>query len=351
MMLDNINFSIDKNETVIVAMSGGVDSSVAALIAKQYANKVIGITLKMFNNDETLYIDAKKIADQLEIDWYLIDYTDRFNKDIIAYFIKEYKFGRTPNPCSRCNRISKTIYLYEEMINHNATKIITGHYAKLDNYDNKMIISTAVDSDKDQSYYLSLIEQEYLNYLRFPLGTFKKREVRNIAKENNLIIVSEKKESQDICFLSGGDYRDFIKPFAEKIKSGNFILNDKIVGANNGIYNYTIGQRRGLDISYSEPLYVKYIDAKSGDVYLDTKDNIDNDRVSLHDCNFFTSAKSIFRAKVKLRYRMKAEDCLVERLPDNCAEILFDNKQFAPAAGQTASIYVDDRLVGGGIIK
>ena len=350
MNISSFDLNISSEEKVIVAMSGGVDSSFTAYLAKHSAKEVIGVTLKMFDNEDANYDDAKRVAEELGIKWYLADYSKEFNEYIISYFIREYKYGRTPNPCSRCNKLAKTVFLHNEMVKNNATKIITGHYAVMKELNGYPIISKGLDKDKDQSYYLALIEEEYLKYLRFPLGSFKKKDIRVFAKEIGLS-VAEKKDSQDICFIEGSNYRDFLANYLKKVITGNFILNGEIVGQNKGIHNYTVGQRKGLDISHSEPIYVKSIDSKTGDVYLTTKEDIGEETVRLIECNFHPASKTIFNGLAKVRYRMTEEPCTVEKLPDNKAQILFENKQFAPASGQTVAIYIDDMLIGGGVIE
>ncbi len=349
-MINIDNLGIEKGSRVIVAMSGGVDSSVTALMAKEAGLKPIGITLQMFDNKNEFWHDAKNMADFLQIEWHLVDYTESFVPDVIGYFIREYKMGRTPNPCSKCNRVAKTKYLFDQMQKYNCQYILTGHYAKTKLIGEQYYIQKANYTEKDQSYYLSTIEPYYINLLKFPLGELEKSKVREIATKHNLP-VAEKKDSQEACFLENKDYRDFLKPYIKNAKKGYFILNDKIIGENKGIYNYTPGQRRGLEISYKEPLYVKSIDSKTGDVYLGLKKEVFFKGVALKDCQFFPNIPYMAKYTAKLRYRMKDEQCILERLPDNKAKLLFDNFQFAPAAGQTAAIYDGDIIIGSGVIE
>lgn len=348
-MIDLESFGIEKGSRVIVAMSGGVDSSVTALMAKESGLIPVGITLQMYENKNDFWMDAKKIADYLNIEWHLVDYTESFIPDIIGYFIREYKNGRTPNPCSKCNRIAKTRYLFDNMQKYDCKYILTGHYAKTKLIDGQYYIQKADFHEKDQSYYLSMIEPFHTNLLKFPLGSMEKSKVREIAAKYGLP-TAEKKDSQEACFLENKDYREFLKPYEKNWRRGDFILNGKSAGKNKGIHNYTPGQRRGLEVSYSEPLYVKSIDSATGNVYLGTKKEVYSKGVMLRDTFYYPQAKYIGKYKAKLRYRMKEEPCMMERLPDGKCALLFDDYQFAPAPGQTAAIYNDDYIIASGVI-
>ncbi len=337
------------NERVIVAMSGGVDSSVVAMLAKNAGCQVIGVTLKMFGDDDSHYEDAKRVAEHLDIEWHLEDCVEAFSRDIITHFIREYKMGNTPNPCSRCNRVAKTKYLFDAMQKYDAKQIITGHYARIKNVDGQNFIEKATHNDKDQSYYLCLIEPFHLNLMSFPLGNIEKSMTRQIAEQYNLP-VAHKPDSQEACFLLDKDYREFLEPYAKNWRKGNFIMNGKVIGKNKGIHNYTAGQRRGLSISYSEPLYVKEVDAKSGDVHVDVKKNVFRRGIVLRDCTFHENTKLIDSVSAKIRYRMTDELCRMEQAPDGKCFLLFDKPQFAPSRGQTVAIYKDNLVIGGGTI-
>ncbi len=349
----NFNFSspdLQKNDRVLIAMSGGVDSSVSALMAKEAGYIPIGITLNLFKNNNNSFSDAKNVAESLGIEWYYEDYSEEFSQNVISYFIRSYKIGETPNPCSYCNRNAKTKFLFNLMQRYNCKKIVTGHYARMVNIDGQNYVRKAKNEAKDQSYYLSLIEPFHANLLIFPLGDIENKDiVREIANKNNLP-VANKPDSQDICFLQGNDYREFLEPFSSKWRKGDFILDGKRISKNKGIHNYTVGQRRGLEISYKEPLYVQKVDSETGDVYLCEKKDVFKKGVKLRDCNFFPNTALMGKVTAKLRYRMKDEPCLLEQAPEGKATLLFENKQFAPAKGQTAAIYIDDKIIGGGTI-
>lgn len=345
------NLGLKKGERVLVAMSGGVDSSVSAIIAKEAGCTPIGVTLKMYDSDDDTLADAKETAQRLGIEWYSEDYSESFHTKVISYFIRSYKIGETPNPCSFCNRNAKIKYLFDQMQKYDCQKIITGHYAQIITENGQNYISKAAFANKDQSYYLSLVEPFHANLLVFPLGSFEdKAAVRSIAADYGLN-VAEKPDSQDICFLKGKDYRQFLLPFASNWRKGDFILHGKRIGKNKGLHNYTPGQRKGLEISHSEPLYVKYVDHKTGDVYLGEKKDVFARGVKLRDCQFYPNAPIIGRVTAKLRYRMNDEPCLLEQAPEGKAHLLFDKSVFAPAPGQTAAIYQGDKVIGGGIIE
>jgi len=336
---------------VIVAMSGGVDSSVTAHLLKSQGYDVIGVTIKMFKEQDKYLEDAAKIAQQIGIKWELLDKTIEFNETVISYFINSYRKGLTPNPCAYCNRNAKFYFLFNEMLKYDADYIATGHYADITEIDGKRYIRKASYMQKDQSYYLSLIRGELLDKLIFPLGRYTKPEVREIAKSINLV-VSEKKDSQEVCFLEGQDYREFLKKMIDpkKIKKGFFIYKGEKIKEHEGIEFYTVGQRRGLNIGYHLPLYVEKIDFESGDIYLTDNNKAGYRGIKLNNCNWFYEPKKIFKAKSRLRYRMKDADALVEILPDNRAHLLFNDHQPFPAPGQVAAIYDGDILLGGGFI-
>lgn len=337
---------------VVVAMSGGVDSSVTAYLLKNQGYEVVGVTFKMFDGQEKYLKDAENVARSIGIQWELVDKTIEFNESVISYFINCYRKGKTPNPCAFCNKHAKFFYLYNEMLKFNADYIATGHYSEIINDNGNLYVTKAKDEKKDQSYYLSLVKREFLERTIFPLSKLEKTEVRKIASEIGLP-VAEKKDSQEICFLDGGDYRDYLRNKIDprKIKKGDFIYNGKVIGKHDGIEFYTVGQRRGLGIGYHENLYVEKIDMETNNITLTNSKGNGYRGVSLIECNFFNNEKRLFRANAKLRYRMKESDCLVELLPDNRAALLFDKPQQFPAPGQVAAIYRDDFLIGGGYIE
>lgn len=332
-------------------MSGGVDSTLCAHMMKEAGYDVKGVTIKFFEEQDKALEDAEKAAKELGIDWYSADYTKFFTEDVISYFVRTYKLGKTPNPCCHCNRYAKFNYLFREMKISGAEKIITGHYANKVMYGGRWHASRGLDAKKDQSYYLALLKDIQLEVIEFPLGGMSKNDVKAKASELGLS-VAEKKESQDICFLMDGDYRDFLEKrlSAENIKKGWFIKDGKKMKEHQGIIYYTVGQRKGLGIGHHEPLFVKQIDAESGNIILADKEHITGRGVKVEHCEFPVDHDRIFRANVKIRYRMEAVGCTVEIQPSNTATILFDKPEFAPTPGQIACVYNGDTVVGGGYI-
>lgn len=336
---------------VLVAMSGGVDSTLTAHMMKEQGYEVQGVTIKFFEGQEQALADGEKAAKELGIPWYAADYTQFFKDDVISYFIRTYKLGKTPNPCAWCNRNAKLNYLFREMKSNCCEKIVTGHYARKIPFGEGFRIAKGADSSKDQSYYLSLLKACQIEVVEFPLGGMVKTDVKAKAAELGLS-VAEKAESQDICFLMGEDYGDFLDRHIapETVKKGWFILNGKRLKEHKGIIYYTVGQRRGLDIGYHEPLFVKSIDARSGDIILSDKESVTGRGVKLMECEFPSDHDRIFRAEVKVRYRMAPVGCLVEIQPSQTATVLFDRPEFAPTPGQVACIYKDNSVIGGGFI-
>lgn len=350
--MDN-GFSIpglEKGARVLVAMSGGVDSSVSAMMVKEAGYTPVGLTLKLFGQGDQVLEDAEKAASSIGMEWYSADYSEAFSRDVITHFIRSYKMGETPNPCSLCNRTAKIKYLFDQMQRRDCIRIVTGHYARTEKANGQKYIAKAAFSGKDQSYYLCLVEPFHANLLAFPLGNAENKDEVRAAAASYGLTAAKKPDSQEVCFLQGRDYRDFLAPFSEDWRRGDFIFRGKRLGRNKGLHNYTPGQRRGLEISHTEPLYVKYVNPETGDVHLGEKKEVFARGVRLRECSFYPGAPLIGRVTAKLRYRMNDEPCLMEQAPEGKASLLFDKGQFAPAPGQTAAIYMEGRVIGGGTI-
>ena len=334
---------------VVVAMSGGVDSSVVAYLLKQEGYDVVGATMKLIDNDSTNQSirDAKDVCDSLGIKHYVFDLVKEFKDIVISNFIDSYKNGETPNPCVVCNKYFKFGYFYEEVKKLGYDYMATGHYARV--IDGKLVFSNT--SNKDQSYFLYGINKDVLNHVIFPLEKYNsKDEVREIAKKANLKVFS-KKDSQEVCFVPNDDYKAFLKGKIDNIKSGNIILTDgTILGKHNGLINYTIGQRKGLNIGYKEALYVVDLDTVNNNVIVGTNDDLMHDKLIAEDINLLVDElPNELYAKVRSRGNLKEVDVVLE---DNKMIVTFKEKERAITKGQSVVLYDKDKIcLGGGIIK
>ncbi|MBN1114187.1 MAG: tRNA 2-thiouridine(34) synthase MnmA, partial [Oligoflexia bacterium] len=252
---------------VLVALSGGVDSSVAALLLKSRGFEITGVTMRVSEGGEISVADAAKFCNDAGIHHIVLDLEKEFKEIVIGNFIRDYRLGRTPNPCALCNRHFKFGFLLNEAVNNGCDFLATGHYAKIVVDNGRTYIGRAADGGKDQSYFLFGIRPSALERIIFPLGDITKDEVRGIAVDNNLCCL-EREESQDICFMSGGDYRDFVRQFLKNGTEQGDIkhVNGRIMGRHNGLYNYTIGQKRGLGLNHHESLYVIRIDRERNEL-------------------------------------------------------------------------------------
>ena len=369
---------LEKNETdligsgksnektkVVVAMSGGVDSSVAASIIKEHGYDVVGITLQLFDYGKIgktkgtccagkdIY-DAKKVCDKIKIEHQVMNYEDIFNDEVIEKFADSYIKGETPIPCIDCNQTVKFRDLFKFAKKLNADALVTGHYVKrIDKEYPKMYRPN--DLDRDQSYFLFSTTQEQLEYLRFPLANLSKKETREIAKKMNLI-VANKPDSQDICFVPSGNYKKIIEKLRpESFKKGNIVdKNGKVLGYHNGIVNYTIGQRKGIKISNSEPLFVMKLDTNKNEVVVGNKKDLLVNKIFLRDLNFLTRNKEDLNndIMVKVRSTGKLLNCKFNNVRN---EILLDKGEEGVSPGQACVFYKKDsdgtRVLGGGWIK
>ena len=334
---------------VVVAMSGGVDSSVVAYLLKQEGYDVVGATMKLIDNDSTnqSISDAKDVCDSLGIKHYVFDLVKEFKDIVISNFIDSYKNGETPNPCVVCNKYFKFGYFYEEVKKLGYDYMATGHYARV--IDGKLVFSNT--SNKDQSYFLYGINKDVLNHVIFPLEKYNsKDEVREIAKKANLKVFS-KKDSQEVCFVPNDDYKAFLKGKIDNIKSGNIILTDgTILGKHNGLINYTIGQRKGLNIGYKEALYVVDLDTVNNNVIVGTNDDLMHDKLIAEDINLLVDElPNELYAKVRSRGNLKEVNVVLE---DNKMIVTFKEKERAITKCQSVVLYDKDKIcLGGGIIK
>jgi len=343
------------SKRVLLGMSGGVDSSVSAVILQQKEYEVIGATMKLWN-EGCLFNhanDAKKVCDKLNIKHHIFDCENKFKERVVSDFINCYECGKTPNPCVECNK-----YLKFGEFNKIAEKleceyIATGHYAKVEYSEkyNQYVLKKSKEEQKDQSYFLYRISKEILPKIIFPLEDFSnKEEIRNIARENDLI-VAEKKESQEICFIPDSDYVGFIKNNSnKKFKEGNIVNNKgEILGKHNGIINYTVGQRKGLGISYKEPLYVLKIDKEKNEVIVGTENELYTNEVYIEDINYLVTdlENKQIEVEAKVRFRAKPAKAKLFPLEEGKAKVIFETPQRAITPGQSLVFYIADIVVGG----
>ncbi|MCX7761131.1 MAG: tRNA 2-thiouridine(34) synthase MnmA [Hydrogenothermaceae bacterium] len=348
---------------VAVALSGGVDSSVSALLLKKQGYDVIGITLKLSSVDlcdpniqvccsTKDIVDAKKVANFLEIPHYVVDWQDIFKEKVIKYFIDELLTGKTPNPCAICNRDVKTGLLakYVKKV-LKVDYLATGHYIKTREMDKVgKVILRGSDESKDQSYFLSLIEREVLDSLIFPVGELTKEEVRKIASEHK-IPVSQKKESFEICFTAGKEPYIYLSEIGVREKVGEVIhISGKVLGKHRGLSAYTVGQRRGLSIPWKEPLYVIDKDYKRNIVIVGEKEHLLTDFAKAKNFNFLVDIKFWKDIKVQGRYRQKPVELKSFEFDGQFLTVYFKEPQVKFAPGQILAVYQEDMLLGGGII-
>ncbi len=355
-----------KNTTVVVAMSGGVDSSAVAGMMKEQGYNVIGITLKLYDDTKEVskskqccagqdILDAKRVADRLGIEHKILYYQNKFKSGVIDNFVDSYLKGETPIPCVQCNQTVKFKDLFEESKKLSADALITGHYVKSITTKNETNMYKAIDDNRDQSYFLFNTSREQLNYLRFPLGGMLKNETRKIAKSLGLN-VADKPDSQDICFVPNGDYSSVIKKYKpNSYCKGNIKdMNGKVIGVHEGIINFTIGQRRGIKVSDKEPLYVIEIDAEKNEIIVGKKKDLIKSKIKLKNLNILCDLdelkKEIF---VKVRSTGKLIKANIE-VNDNFALVDLLEDEYGISPGQACVFYSKDKhgdkVLGGGWI-
>jgi len=346
----------------VVAMSGGVDSSVVAALLKEQGYEVIGLTM-CFNLTEknghkpsccglTGIEDARRVCQKLGIRHYVLNFNKDFYQKVIRNFYQEYLSGRTPNPCVRCNQFIKFGILLKKTINLGAQFLATGHYARIIKSTQGYLLKKAKDLKKDQSYFLYRLTQAQLKHVIFPLGNFTKPKVRQLAHDFGLK-VAEKQDSQEICFLADGKYGDFVKARGQdKIKPGNFIDKHKnILGPHQGIAFYTIGQRHGLGIAAEYPLHVTQINAKNNCVSLGARPEVYKSEFVIKERHFLGKPpKKKIEIKVRIRYNHQEAIATVYPAKDK-QKIIFKQPQFAVTPGQSAVFYDKDTILGGGVIQ
>ncbi len=354
---------ISKNK-VMIAMSGGVDSSVAAGLCVNAGYNCIGATMKLQAPHGSAAFDpsccsardiadAQNVADTLGIPYKVYDFSGEFEEKVIQKFVSDYEHGRTPNPCVECNRYLKFSMLFEQMKLLGYDYVATGHYARVEKEGERYLLKKAVDSNKDQSYVLYSLNQAQLSHILFPLGNYSKAEIRSLAEKYRLP-TAKKSESQDICFIPDGDYISFIKRYTKKeYPSGDFVdTNGQVIGKHKGMIGYTIGQRKKLGISSARPLYVCSKDIINNRIVLGYEENLYRSSLDASAINLipFDTIERPMKVKVKTRYRQNDLPAVVEQTGPDRLHIEFDSPAKAVCAGQAVVLYDDDVVIGGGTI-
>ncbi len=354
--------------TVVVAMSGGVDSSTVAGLMKSQGYKVIGITLKLYDDSKEVsaskqccsgqdIMDAKRVANKLNIEHKILYYQNKFKEGVINNFVESYLKGETPIPCVQCNQTVKFKDLFEVSKELKADALVTGHYVKSITLDNNTNMYRALDENRDQSYFLFNTTKEQLDYLRFPLGSLRKNETREIAKKLDLN-VAEKPDSQDICFVPNGDYASVIQKFRpDSFQKGNIKnLDGNVIGVHDGIINFTIGQRKGIKVSDKEALYVLKINSKKNEIVVGPKEYLGKKSISLRNINLLVDKNEFDNSiLVKVRSTGKLLEAKVKLSDQNSARVDLKIPEDGISPGQACVFYNKDALgykvLGGGWIK
>lgn len=356
------------SKRVVVGMSGGVDSSVAAYLLKKQGYEVTGVTMQIWQDEDAAAAaenggccglsavdDARRVAQMLDIPYYVMNFREDFKKYVIDYFVEEYLNGRTPNPCNACNRYVKWESLLRRSLQIGADYIATGHYARVEQLANgRYAVKNSVTAAKDQTYALYALTQEQLARTLMPIGDYTKDEIRRIAAEAGLP-VAHKPDSQDICFVPDGDYAAFLdREAGDRVPGpGNFVSMDgEVLGTHRGITHYTIGQRKGLNLAMGHPVFVAAIRPEKNEVVIGEDADIRSNVIICEHVNYMAmeNLDAPRRALAKIRYAHEGSPCLLEKLPDGRVKCTFDEPVRAATPGQAAVFYEDGYVLGGGII-
>ena len=357
----------EKRKKVVIGMSGGVDSSVAAYLLKEAGYDVIGVTMQIWQEESvqtqeenggccglSAVEDARRVAQMLEIPYYVMNFRKEFKENVMDYFVGEYLQGRTPNPCIACNRYVKWEALLDRSMEIGADYIATGHYARVEKLPNgRFTLKKSATDAKDQTYALYNLTQEQLSHTLMPVGQYTKEEIRKIAEDIGLL-VANKPDSQEICFIPDNDYASFIeKNTDKKIEEGNFVdLDGNIIGCHKGITHYTIGQRKGLNLSMGKPVFVVAIRPETNEVVIGDNSDVFGDRLKCNHINFMSIADLEGEMEViaKIRYSHKGAKAIIIKIEEDIIECIFEEPQRASTPGQAVVFYDGEYVVGGGTI-
>lgn len=352
---------------VVVGMSGGVDSSVAAYLLKEQGYEVIGVTMQIWQDEEEEVLqenggccglsaveDARRVARDLEIPYYVMNFKREFGEHVIKYFAREYQMGRTPNPCIACNRYVKWESLLKRSLDIGADFIATGHYARICRLENgRLAVAKSKTAAKDQTYALYNLTQDQLEHTLMPVGEYTKEEIRGIADKIGLR-VANKPDSQEICFVPDGDYAGFIETYTgNSSKPGNFVdRQGRVLGRHKGITRYTIGQRKGLNLALGHPVFVTEIRPQTNEVVIGESQDVFGHEVYAMQLNFMgiSDLTEPIEAEAKIRYNHRGAPCRIEKIGEDLVKCTFPQAQRAITPGQALVFYKGDYVLGGGTI-